>query len=242
MKNLITLSIILLFSTQIQAQWWGKSIKGNGEVTTENRTTQGDYDEISVAGFFNVTLVKGAEGNLTIEGESNLLQHVITEVDGDRLIIKVEKKQNLKPSWGKDIRITVPFEDISKISLSGSGEIMSKDVIKARDFSVSVSGSGDINLEVESQITDSRVTGSGDLVLTGNTKEHNASVTGSGDLEAGRFKAETVDAKVTGSGDIRISCEKAIRARVTGSGDIEYVGNPQKQDTKVSGSGDISRG
>lgn len=242
MKNLITLSIILLFSTQIQAQWWGKSIKGNGEVSTENRTTQGDYDEISVAGFFNVTLVKGAEGNLTIEGESNLLQHVITEVDGDRLIIKVEKKQNLKPSWGKDIRITVPFEDISKISLSGSGEIISKDVIKARDFSVSVSGSGDINLEVESQITDSRVTGSGDLVLTGNTKEHNASVTGSGDLEAGRFKAETVDAKVTGSGDIRISCEKAIRARVTGSGDIEYVGNPQKQDTKVSGSGDISRG
>lgn len=242
MKNLITLSIILLFSTQIQAQWWGKSIKGNGEVTTENRTTQGDYDEISVAGFFNVTLVKGAEGNLTIEGESNLLQHVITEVDGDRLIIKVEKKQNLKPSWGKDIRITVPFEYISKISLSGSGEIMSKDVIKARDFSVSVSGSGDINLEVESQTTDSRVTGSGDLVLTGNTKEHNASVTGSGDLEAGRFKADTVDAKVTGSGDIRISCEKAIRARVTGSGDIEYVGNPQKQDTKVSGSGDISRG
>lgn len=242
MKNLITLSIIVLFSTQIQAQWWGKSIKGNGEVTTENRTTQGDYDEISVAGFFNVTLVKGAEGNLTIEGESNLLQHVITEVDGDRLIIKVEKKQNLKPSWGKDIRITVPFEDLSKISLSGSGEIMSKDVIKARDFSVSVSGSGDINLEVESQTTDSRVTGSGDLVLTGNTKEHNASVTGSGDLEAGRFKADTVDAKVTGSGDIRISCEKAIRARVTGSGDIEYVGNPQKQDTKVSGSGDISRG
>lgn len=242
MKNLITLSIIIFFSTQIQAQWWGKSIKGNGEVTTENRTTPGDYDEISVAGFFNVTLVKGAEGNLTIEGESNLLQHVITEVDGDRLIIKVEKKQNLKPSWGKDIRITVPFEDISKISLSGSGEIMSKDVIKARDFSVSVSGSGDINLEVESQTTDSRVTGSGDLVLTGNTKEHNASVTGSGDLEAGRFKADTVDAKVTGSGDIRISCEKAIRARVTGSGDIEYVGNPQKQDTKVSGSGDISRG
>lgn len=242
MKNLITLSIIIFFSTQIQAQWWGKSIKGNGEVTTENRTTQGDYDEISVAGFFDVTLVKGAEGNLTIEGESNLLQHVITEVDGDRLIIKVEKKQNLKPSWGKDIRITVPFEDLSKISLSGSGEIMSKDVIKARDFSVSVSGSGDINLEVESQTTDSRVTGSGDLVLTGNTKEHNASVTGSGDLEAGRFKADTVDAKVTGSGDIRISCEKAIRARVTGSGDIEYVGNPQKQDTKVSGSGDISRG
>lgn len=242
MKHLITLSLLLLTCMQMQAQWWGKSINGNGEVTTDQRTTQGDYDEISVAGFFNVTLEKGTEGNLTIEGESNLLEYIITEVDGDRLIIKVAKNQNLKPSWSNGIRITVPFKDISKVSLAGSGEIRSTDVIQTKDFSVSVSGSGDVTLVVESQATDSRVTGSGDLVLTGSTREHNASVTGSGDLEAGRFKADTVDAKVTGSGDIRISCEKAIRARVTGSGDIEYIGNPQKQDTKVSGSGEITRG
>ena len=33
-----------------------------------------------------------------------------------------------------------------------------------------------------------------------------------------------------------------LEARVTGSGDIEYYGNPIKQDTKVTGSGDISKG
>lgn len=242
MKYLITLTLLVSISIQSNAQWWGNTVKGNGEVTTEERTLQGDYDELIVAGFFNVTLVKGAEGNLSLEGESNLLQHVITELDGDRLVIKIEKKHNLKTSYGKDIRIKIPFEDLSKISLSGSGEITSNDVIRAKDFSVSVSGSGDINIEVQSQTTDSRVTGSGDLVLKGNTKEHNASVTGSGDLEARKFIADDVDVKVTGSGDIRISCEKSIRARVTGSGDIEYVGNPQKQDTKVSGSGDITRG
>lgn len=242
MKKLITLSLILMASTQINAQWWGKTVKGNGEVKTETRNNLGDYDEINVAGFFNVTLVAGTEGNLTIEGESNLLEHVITEVEGDRLVIKTRNKQNLKTSWGKDIKILVPFEDLSKVTLSGSGEIIGKDLIKADNFEVSVSGSGDVDLEVEARKTESRVTGSGDLVLKGSTRDHNASVTGSGDLEAGRFTADNVDAKVTGSGDIRIGCEKSIRARVTGSGDIEYVGNPDKQDTKVSGSGDISRG
>lgn len=241
MKKLITLSLVLLASTQIHAQWWGKSVKGNGELETITRNV-GDYDEISVAGFFDVTLVAGNEGELTIEGESNLLEYIETEVDGDRLTIKVKNKQNLKTSWGKDIKIRVPFRDLNQVSLSGSGEIMSTDVIKANNFRVSVSGSGDINLVVEASSTESRVTGSGDLVLRGSTRDHETSVTGSGDLEAGRFKADNVDAKVTGSGDIRVSCEKSIRARVTGSGDIEYVGNPTKQDTKVSGSGDISRG
>jgi len=241
MKKLITLSLVLFASTQIHAQWWGKSVKGNGELETITRNV-GDYDEISVAGFFDVTLVAGNEGELTIEGESNLLQYIETEVDGDRLTIKVKNKQNLKTSWGKDIKIRVPFRDLNQVSLSGSGEIMSTDVIKANNFRVSVSGSGDINLVVEASSTESRVTGSGDLVLRGSTRDHETSVTGSGDLEAGRFKADNVDAKVTGSGDIRVSCDKSIRARVTGSGDIEYVGNPTKQDTKVSGSGDISRG
>lgn len=241
MKKLITLSLVLLASTQIHAQWWGKSVKGNGELETITRNV-GDYNEISVAGFFDVTLVAGNEGELTIEGESNLLEYIETEVNGERLTIKVKNKQNLKTSWGKDIKIRVPFRDLNQVSLSGSGEIMSTDVIKANNFRVSVSGSGDINLVVEASSTESRVTGSGDLVLRGSTRDHETSVTGSGDLEAGRFKADNVDAKVTGSGDIRVSCEKSIRARVTGSGDIEYVGNPTKQDTKVSGSGDISRG
>lgn len=241
MKKLITLSIILLASTQIQAQWWGKTVKGNGEITTETRTV-GSYNAISVAGFFDVMLIAGEEGQLTIEGESNLLEFIETEVSGGTLKIKVENKQNLKTSWGKDIRIIVPFRDIERVSLSGSGEIMSNDLIKATTFEVSVSGSGDVTLEVEANRTQSRVTGSGDLSLKGFTRDHDLKVTGSGDIDAGRFIAENVDAQVTGSGDIRVACEKSIKARVTGSGDIEYVGNPTKQDTKVAGSGDISRG
>lgn len=241
MKHVITLSLILLASTQIHAQWWGKSVKGNGQLKTETRNI-GNYDQINVAGFFDVTLVAGDEGAITLEGESNLLEYIETEVDGGRLTIKVQNKQNLKTSYGKDIKIRIPFRDLDRVSLSGSGEIMSDDVIESNTFEASVSGSGDVALIVEANHTKSRVTGSGDLILKGSTKEHTVKVTGSGDIEASRFKAEHVDAQVTGSGDIRVACDKSIRARVTGSGDIEYIGNPEKQDTKVTGSGDITRG
>jgi len=32
-----------------------------------------------------------------------------------------------------------------------------------------------------------------------------------------------------------------VKARVTGSGDIDYQGNPEREDKKVSGSGDITK-
>ena len=239
MKKLITLSIIILATTQINAQWWGKGIKGNGNITTITRDVSG-YDEVNVGGFYDVELVPGVEGKITIEGDSNLLEYIITEVDGKSLKIKTENNKNLKPSSRKGIRITVPFQDLEEVTLSGSGSIMSKAIIKANKFRTSVSGSGDVVLEVDASDTEAKVTGSGDLTLTGNTRDFKVSVTGSGDIHASRFQADDVDAKVTGSGDIAMICNKKLTARVTGSGDIEYTGNPTKQDTKVSGSGSIS--
>ncbi len=241
MKKVITASLILMACLQMQAQWWGgKGIKGNGNMTTITRDV-GSYDQVNVGGFFDVELVAGNEGTLTIEGESNLLEYIITEVKGDALKIKVEKGKSLKPSNRMMIKVTVPFRDLNEVTLAGSGDVVGKAVMKANSFNTAVAGSGDLILEVDANMVDASVAGSGDLTLTGNTRDFEASVAGSGDIHAGRLNAENVDARVAGSGDIAVNCSKSLKARVSGSGDIEYSGNPAKQDTKVSGSGDISR-
>jgi len=240
MKKLITLSIILLAATQVQAQWWGKGIKGNGNMTTITRDV-GSYDQVNVGGFFDVELVAGTEGTLTIEGESNLLEYLVTEVKGNALKIKVENGKTLKTSKRMMIKVTVPFRDLDAVTLAGSGDVVSKDVIKANNFKTSVAGSGDLILNVEASSIKSSVAGSGDLTLTGSARDLEARVAGSGDIHAGRLKADNVDAKVAGSGDVSVYASKSLKARVSGSGDIDYSGNPDKQDTKVSGSGDISR-
>lgn len=238
-KNGLLIAIALLSFSFSQAQiWGGKKIKGNGNTTTITRST-GDYDKIKCAGWMDFILVKGDEGSIKIEGESNLLDYIITEVDGNRLIIKTENNVSLKPSFNKTIKITIPFRDIDYVSLSGSGDIVSKDKIVANDFTSRVSGSGDIVLEVEANSIDGSVTGSGDLTLNGTTKELKASVTGSGDFHGYNLEAEDVEAKVTGSGDVEVVCNGDLNARVTGSGDIEYKGSPKTEDTKVTGSGSI---
>jgi hypothetical protein len=240
MKKITTLCLALLAVAVTNAQW--KKVKGNGNVVTEERST-GEYEAISVSGFFDIDLVDGNEGELTLRGEENLLEHIVTEVKDGKLVIKVEKGLNLQPSnWKDGIHITVPVESINAVALSGSGDIVGKKKITSDDFKASMSGSGDISLQVEANTMSASMSGSGDISLSGKTGDFEINISGSGDIKAYELEAENVDAVVSGSADIKVTVNGMLRARVSGSGDIHYRGNPTKIDSKSSGSGDISRG
>lgn len=237
----MTLGLALLMVATVTAQW-GRKIKGNGNIVTIERSV-GDYDAVALSGFFDVDLVAGTEGELTLKGEENLLEYIKTEVKDGKLVIKVEKGVNLRPSnWNEGIHVTVPIESIDSATLSGSGDIVGETTIKTRHFKTSISGSGDISLDVEADTVSANMSGSGDIKLSGKTTDFEVSISGSGDIKAYDLEADNVDARVSGSADIKVTVNETLKARVAGSGDIHYRGNPKKIDSKSSGSGDISKG
>jgi hypothetical protein len=243
MKNMKKLGAIVfagILSISCSAQW-GKTIKGNGNNVTIERTTR-DYDGVAVSGWFDVDLVAGDEGQITLQGEENLLEYILTEVKDGKLVIKTEKGVNLKTSsWKSEIRITVPVAAINSVSMSGSGDIVGKTKIKSERFSTAMSGSGNITLDIDTGSLSASMSGSGDITLNGSTTDLEATISGSGDIDAYDLQADHVNATVSGSADIHVTANKSIKARVSGSGDISYRGNPDKIDTKTSGSGDISK-
>lgn len=240
MKKLILGMAAIMCVSVTNAQWWGsKKIKGNGEVTTETRST-GDYDGVKCAGSMDYVLVAGTEGKITIEAESNLMEYIVTEIKNNNLIVKVKKGYNLKPSFNKTLKVTIPFKDISSVSLAGSGDVWNEDKIKSNSLDISLAGSGDMVLDVDANSVEGSLAGSGDMTLKGNTNDLTVKVAGSGDIDAFGLQANNTKASVAGSGDISVVSNKSLYARVSGSGDIEYKGNPDKEDTKVSGSGTIS--
>lgn len=238
MKKLLITAIVLTLTLSVDAQsWWSnKRVKGNGNVTTENRST-GDYDGVSVGGFFDVILVKGKEGKVTIEGEENLMEYIVTEVSRGTLKIKVEKGINLKTT--RRLTVTVPVEDIEKVSLGGSGNVTAKTKIKAEYLDVSLGGSGNITLDIDATDVKSSIGGSGNIKLSGKADHMKGSIAGSGTIKAYELSVNTVKASIAGSGDIRITVKDAINATVAGSGSIYYKGNPPKINTKSVGSGSV---
>jgi len=239
MKKVITTSLFaLLLVSATNAQNWGKKkIKGNGNVTTETRTT-GEYNGIKCAGSMDFILISGNEGQIKLEGESNLLEYVVTEIKNGNLIVKMKKGINIRSSKG--IKVTIPFNDIDNVSLAGSGDLVSKDKIATNKLDISLAGSGDIILDIKADSVKSAIAGSGDITLKGNTNNLEVKVAGSGDFNGLHLQANNTEVSVAGSGDAKIVSNQSIKARVVGSGDIVYKGNPEKKDTKVSGSGSIT--
>lgn len=237
-KSILLLALAVFFTNStINAQ---NKVQGNGKVVTETRST-GDYDGIKIAGSFDVNLVSGKEGKITIKGEENLLAVIKVEVEDNSLKIYVEKGTQIRTSSGK-IQVTVPFEKISELSLAGSGDIQSKDVVKNENLTVKLAGSGNFNLPVDTNNLELHVSGSGNIHLKGTADKLTTKLSGSGDIDASNLKSKIVEANVSGSGNSKVTCAESIIARVAGSGNIKYIGNPEKRDVKVSGSGTITKG
>ena len=238
----VTIAVVFL-STMANAQSWGngEKIKGNGNQKTETRTTP-EYDEIKLQGYFDVDLVAGKEGSITVQAEENLMPYIKLEVEGNSLKIYQEKNKNLQPSKGYKILITVPFDKISAVTLSGSGDVNTKSVIQANKFTATLSGSGDLDLDINASDVEAKLSGSGDVRLKGKSDKLTAKISGSGDVSANDLMAKDVEAGISGSGNIRVNCSGTLNARISGSGDVIYTGQPTSKDTKVSGSGNIRKG
>lgn len=239
-RTFLILATLFLGITTANAQWWGsEKVKGNGDMEKQTRSTS-DYEKIKLQGSMDMELVAGREGQIIVEAESNLQEYILTEVENGILKISTEKGYNLKPSNDMEIRITVPFEDLEGVALTGSGDVMNADRISARSFEAEVTGSGDMELNLDVENLEASINGSGDINLRGTASTFTCKVNGSGDISAYDLKAKNVEARVSGSGDIQVYASRMLEARVAGSGDITYRGNPEKEDFKTTGSGSVS--
>lgn len=233
----IALALALISFSFCEAQnWKQEKIRESGNQITSNRSTP-EYDQIAVSGSFQVTLVAGKEGTISITGDENIISHVVTEVENNELKIYFEKKKNY--SYKSKITIEVPFESINAILFTGSGDITTKSTIIADNFNVHLTGSGDVTLDLKATKTTASVAGSGDIVLSGTSTDLKASVAGSGDLDCSKLVVENATADVAGSGDIKVNCTQKLIAGVAGSGSVKYKGKPETIEKSIAGSGDI---
>uniref|UniRef100_UPI0040492E2A head GIN domain-containing protein n=1 Tax=Flavobacterium sp. TaxID=239 RepID=UPI0040492E2A len=233
----IAFTLALFCMTFTQAQNWKKEkIKESGIQKTITRTTP-TYDEISAGGSFYVELVSGKEGNITINGDENIISHIVTEVENNKLIVRFEKNKNY--SYRSKIVITIPFEEISVVSFAGSGEIKTKNTINASKLDILFTGSGEGNFDVNAEQLKTSLSGSGDVVFSGKTTELEGKIAGSGTLDFSKVTATNANVVIAGSGNIKVNCTNTLIAKVAGSGSIQYKAKPQSLDKTVAGSGEI---
>jgi len=234
--NNIYCAFVLILSAALIAgcTQFAPCIGGSGNVVSETRTVE-PFHSVDLATIGTVYLTQGAPASIQIEAEDNILPLMQTEVtDG---VLTIDNEQCIRSTQPVIIRVTT--DEVRGISVSGSGSVISENEIRSENLETGVSGSGSIDLRVNTTEIASTISGSGSTLLRGKATNHTTVVDGSGRVAA--FDLETNHSKVTieGSGIAEVFATDDLDAVISGSGMILYKGNPAHLTQEVTGSGGV---
>lgn len=215
-----------------------KTINGNGNIITEDRNIN-DADRIKSYGSFDIVIIQGNTTSVKVEADDNLMQYIVTENEDGALVIKTRDNYNLRSD--RNIKVTVTTNELELIEVAGSGNVKGEGKFTGRDhLKISVAGTGDVDLNVNTPEIDSHIAGSGNITLAGETRDSKIEIAGVGNYNAENLMSETVEIHIAGSGNTKVYAANKLDVHIAGSGDVFYKGSPNiSQD--IAGSGKISK-
>lgn len=214
----------------------GKQVRGNGQLTTETRTVA-SFHELVLKGPMDIHLRQGPLGEARITAESNVLPYIEFEQAGDKLVVGIRNHISLKISRGIDVYLTAP--EPRTLSILGSGELETENTLSSTSqISVSITGSGDVDLKMQAPALKANLTGSGDIEVEGQTRDVQVTLLGSGNYNGAELQAENGEVKIAGSGNATVSTSIKLKGTILGSGNLYYLGHPALE-TSITGSGKV---
>jgi DUF4097 and DUF4098 domain-containing protein YvlB len=214
--------------------------EGTGPAVSRNYQV-GNFQEIEVAGPYDVTVRTGANPSVAAEGGQKLLDRTVVVVQGDKLVIHPEEKHswfNFGSHNGKaSFTVTVP--QLSGAAIAGSGDIHI-DQIKGASFNGQIAGSGGLRVEdIEVGKLKLQIGGAGTAkAIAGKAQVADYAIGGSGDIQAGSVEAQQAKIAIAGSGSVKARATATADVSIMGSGDVDVSGGAKCSVSKT-GSGDV---
>ena len=217
---------------------------------TRKTLTLPEFRNIALNANYTVYLKQTNKQEVTIEALSEIYQLTTVKVENGTLIVNMEKdKSKNKSLWEKldkikinpIMKIYVSVKDVRDLSINGGGKIIAENSISSGKLNLSVTGSGDMEVDIKGETLNTSISGSGNIKLKGYATTNHITLSGTGSLHAFDMSLEKIEAKVSGSGDCEINVSEDLQGEVYGSGNISHKGNTKRVTKKVYGNGSIQR-
>lgn len=220
----------------------GQTRAEDGGPTVQRNYQVGAFERIEVSGPYEVEVRTGAAPSVSASGPERLIERLVVEVKGDRLLIHPRREKSLWRGWSSHgtARIRVTTQTLRAAAIAGSGG-MKVDQVTGATFEGSVAGSGDLDLaSVEVQSLKLSIAGSGDVsARSGQSPNAEYSIAGSGDIDARGVRSDSAAVSIAGSGSINAEATGTADVSIMGSGDVVLTGGAKCSVSKA-GSGDVS--
>jgi hypothetical protein len=240
MKKSIALSFWFMF---FAATVFGQVTKKTLEVT--------EFKSVYVNSNYTVYLKQTNKQEVNEEALSEIYSLTSILVENGTLVINVDRKPDNpnKSVWAKiddiklnpTMKIYVSVKNLSGLQVNGAGKIISENSLATSNLTLSVSGSGSMDLDIKGDIVKAEVSGSGKIGLRGYASSMDALVSGSGTINGFSCPVDAAKVKVSGTGVCELNVTTTIDALVLGSGTVKHKGNTKNATKKVYGSGSVER-
>lgn len=235
MKTHFNIILIIIFGLLVvQCEFLEDFEKGNGEIVTEKRSVE-EFDELRIAGNFEVILEENTHPYVRINTDENLLDFIDTEVEAGILSISQEKKLISKSK----IRIIIEYQELKEIRAMGATLIKNEDYLRSEDLKIIMEGAGVVDLKINSDKLRVDLSGAGVISLSGEVQEQELNLMGAGKLEAFDLDSKKCDVSVGGLGGAEVYVTEKLNAKIEGVGSIKYDGHPEDLNTEIKGLGRI---
>ena len=206
---------------------------GSGSIVEETFQIT-DFKGLQLKCSADVFVTQGEEFSVVAESHANILDNLELQLDGDVLKIDLD-------GCNRDfqLKLFVTMPEVTFLKVSGSGDIIGENLFSSENLTLRMTGSGDMDLELDYETVNAKITGSGTMNFTGICEEFDYTISGSGDINSFGLISNSGFVDINGSGDSEVFVNEFLSVKISGSGDVAFKGNPDEIVSDISGSGDL---
>lgn len=230
-----TLLAFVLFATT-SCMFDGFGIQGNGNVTKENRKISSNFDAIKVSQGIDLYLTQGNEVDLSVEVDENILELLVTEIEGNELKIYFDKNVSRAT---KKVYLTV--DSFEKLRASSGAHVKSEGTFKAENMILKTSSGASMRVKIDSKTIDCSTSSGSGIKVSGNASTFYGNASSGSQIDAEDLIAENSTAKASSGARIDVYASESINAKSSSGGDIDVYGNPKSINKSKSSGGSISK-
>ncbi|GAA3514119.1 hypothetical protein GCM10022393_30030 [Aquimarina addita] len=233
-KFLVTLSLSALCYS---CNFTFDGIKGEGEVTTREKTINKNFNTIKSSNGLDVVLTSKKDKKVVVEANENLHSHI--EVYVKEEVLHITANKNIYQADKKTVYVS--YDILNKIAATSGSEITSLESIVQKNLSINATSGANIHLDVKAETLTSSATSGAILELSGKVNNHNAKATSGANTSADNLLSMVSKAKATSGASIKIHAKNKFTGNATSGGHVLYYGNPASVSENDNSGGVVKR-
>ncbi len=258
-------SLILLFILALHTNIYAQQPTKGGKVTVvrsssnnssneeviSKRLTYSNLHGIKAGSIFEIELVKGNNGKVTVSAPEKTMKHIIVEEKNGVLILRLDNTYRIRPKGDKvgPINVIAEVSSLSLIDLSGASKVHSKEHFRsnlcnielsgatsaklscsAESIKIELSGASNLNLNLNgtSESIDADLSGASAAKIKGNTEALYLDCSGASNFDGDELQAKVVSIDLSGASKAKVNVQKKLTGELSGASTLKYNGKPDK--------------